>query len=164
MSDYSEAEDRRCSLDGCSRPHNARGLCNAHYMRVLRGSEAEGPIREYDSDHEPTECEGPDCSKKKKYARFCRSCYNTRRQQQIRLMVLASMGAECMICGADDLAVSSYSYHHKDPETKTKQVGDYICDKNLDKALEEASKCLLLCSNCHRAHHNPQTGRVIHHG
>lgn len=28
--------DRTCSIDGCERPHNSRGLCAAHYSRLQR--------------------------------------------------------------------------------------------------------------------------------
>lgn len=29
-------EDRKCDTDDCDRKHEARGLCNMHYLRILR--------------------------------------------------------------------------------------------------------------------------------
>ena len=31
-----------CSIEGCGRPHHARGLCQIHYRRIRRGGAAEG--------------------------------------------------------------------------------------------------------------------------
>lgn len=45
--------DRTCSEDGCSKPHNSRGLCRAHYMRLRRRGELNGGLT----------CSFPDCSR-----------------------------------------------------------------------------------------------------
>ena len=34
-----------CSVPGCTRPHSAKGLCNAHYMRARRNRPMEQPIQ-----------------------------------------------------------------------------------------------------------------------
>lgn len=36
---------RKCTLENCSRPHDARGYCKAHYGRLVRGSPLSGPLR-----------------------------------------------------------------------------------------------------------------------
>lgn len=36
--------DRICSVEGCERPHSARGLCNTHYCRLTRNGDLGGPI------------------------------------------------------------------------------------------------------------------------
>jgi len=33
-----------CSIDGCARPHRAKGLCSSHYSRQLRGKDLSTPI------------------------------------------------------------------------------------------------------------------------
>lgn len=39
--------DRTCSVAGCARSHLARGLCSAHYQRLMKGQPVEsGPVRE----------------------------------------------------------------------------------------------------------------------
>jgi len=37
---------RKCEIEGCERPHLAKGLCNAHYRRLRRGQDLAEPIRE----------------------------------------------------------------------------------------------------------------------
>lgn len=39
------SENRTCSVDGCDRPHQARGLCKAHYQQSWRTGTT-GPIKE----------------------------------------------------------------------------------------------------------------------
>jgi hypothetical protein len=31
-------EHETCTMDGCDRPHKARGYCQTHYMQLKRGS------------------------------------------------------------------------------------------------------------------------------
>lgn len=37
-----KSQPKVCSAEGCDRPHVAKGYCRAHYMRMKRGSYAEG--------------------------------------------------------------------------------------------------------------------------
>lgn len=39
--------------------------------------------------------------------------------------------------------------HHLDPATKSFDFGDGRT-RSMERLLEEAKKCVLLCSNCHR--------------
>lgn len=34
-----------CQHPGCERPHKSKGLCQAHYLRKLRGMDMDKPIR-----------------------------------------------------------------------------------------------------------------------
>ena len=34
-----------CSMDGCDRPHRAKGFCDAHYQRLWKGTDLAKPIR-----------------------------------------------------------------------------------------------------------------------
>ena len=36
---------RTCDIPGCGRPHNARGLCSAHYKRARKGADLDAPVR-----------------------------------------------------------------------------------------------------------------------
>lgn len=38
-------EHDTCTMDGCDRPHKARGYCQTHYMQFKRGITPVGPIR-----------------------------------------------------------------------------------------------------------------------
>lgn len=58
----------------------------------------------------------------------------------------------CERCDENHPAV--LDFHHKDPSEKEGNIGAMIhgaCSK--DKILEEISKCIVLCSNCHRKLH-----------
>lgn len=33
-----------CGVEACRRPHSARGMCHAHYARMIRGVTVSGPI------------------------------------------------------------------------------------------------------------------------
>lgn len=39
------ASGRTCSIAGCSRPEQAKGLCHAHYVRQSKGITLQGKIR-----------------------------------------------------------------------------------------------------------------------
>lgn len=43
---------RSCGVDGCLRPHKARGYCHAHYLRLWR--EQSLPVDDDDSTDYPT--------------------------------------------------------------------------------------------------------------
>lgn len=58
----------------------------------------------------------------------------------------------CSRCGYKECA-AALDFHHKDPNTKEKKIGNFCKVFHTPKAQEELSKCVLLCSNCHRAKH-----------
>lgn len=151
----------------CDRKSYARGFCRSHYSRLGRGRRGRKlmkPLRTYGHTHVIVPCKDNQCGKSATRRGFCENHWTRRRAQKIRLMVLASVGAWCRDCGADDLSVSSYTFHHEEPKNGRKTVGERVSDGNLNEALKEASKCILLCENCHRAGHNPQTGRIVNYG
>ena len=58
------------------------------------------------------------------------------------------MGGKCQICGYDKCE-AALEFHHCDAETKSFGLSNGNC-RSLEKDLEEAKKCILLCANCHR--------------
>jgi hypothetical protein len=66
--------------------------------------------------------------------------------------MLAELKSEmgCLICGERD--PRCLDFHHIDPETKVLPVS-MLLQYSFEYVLEEASKCVLLCSNCHRKEH-----------
>jgi len=69
-------------------------------------------------------------------------------------------GEECAHCGVSEPAHPEiYDFHHIDPEVKEKQIADLILCKK-ERLYEEADKCLMLCSNCHRKEHAKLRGEV----
>jgi hypothetical protein len=57
-------------------------------------------------------------------------------------------GGRCCICGYDRY-VGALEFHHLDPGQKRHDVSKYGVTLSLAAARDEASKCVLLCSNCH---------------
>jgi len=58
----------------------------------------------------------------------------------------------CKLCG--EKTWQCLDAHHIDPSTKTGSIGNMISWKcSLDNITKELSKCVILCSNCHRKLH-----------
>ena len=53
--------------------------------------------------------------------------------------------------------IGALDLHHIDPKTKMFQLDSKrLANKSWKSILEEFDKCIILCSNCHREHHNPE--------
>jgi transposase-like protein len=79
--------------------------------------------------------------------RSCRSAAVVRRRARVREILIAEAGGRCAACGYDRHH-GALQFHHIDPSTKafTLRDGD---TRSLARMREEASKCVLLCANCH---------------
>ena len=58
----------------------------------------------------------------------------------------------CVVCGEDDPCC--VDFHHLGD--KTKDVSKLVKSRQFPKIIEEINKCICLCSNCHKKHHNGQ--------
>ena len=71
----------------------------------------------------------------------------TRRQREIKRILVDEAGGGCAVCGYHRCAISLH-FHHVDPTTKSFNV-----QMGMGRALAtyraEAKKCVLLCANCH---------------
>jgi len=66
-------------------------------------------------------------------------------------------GGECEHCGLiyDIYNYPSFEFHHIDPKIKEFEISRMgLSAHSYEKQREEISKCLLLCSNCHRILHS----------
>lgn len=63
-----------CTMDGCDRPHKARGYCQTHYMQFRRGITPVGPIKVRVRD-KPPECAEAGCSEPVKAKGLCKTHY-----------------------------------------------------------------------------------------
>ena len=61
------------------------------------------------------------------------------------------MGGCCQNCNYNN-SLYALEFHHLDPSKKKYTITDYLL-KPLEEQVEELKKCVLLCSNCHRAYH-----------
>jgi transposase-like protein len=71
-----------------------------------------------------------------------------RRRRRVKQLLVAEFGGACRRCGFADYE-GALQFHHLDPTTKAFQVGGRGLTRSLDQLRREASKCVLLCANCH---------------
>jgi transposase len=78
----------------------------------------------------------------------CRAEAVSRRRRKVKEMLVTEAGGKCVLCGyARHLA--ALQFHHVDPATKSFGLGVRGITRSIARLREEASKCVLLCANCH---------------
>jgi hypothetical protein len=80
----------------------------------------------------------------------CKRCVGeavTRRHQKVRRILVEEAGGRCQVCGYDRCIVN-LCFHHVDPATKAFGITS-ARGKSLAAYREEATKCVLVCANCH---------------
>jgi transposase len=80
--------------------------------------------------------------------KLCRSAAVAKRRRKLKSILVAEAGGRCCLCGYDRHP-SALEFHHVDPELKRMQISAGGIGYGLETLREEASKCILLCSNCH---------------
>lgn len=76
----------------------------------------------------------------------------TRHRQRRRQLLTQVLGGKCALCGYSRCA-ASLEFHHINPDNKNYQLSSGCCHE-LERDLEEAKKCILVCANCHREIHH----------
>jgi len=76
----------------------------------------------------------------------CRVEAVAKRRRSVKRILVEEAGGGCVLCGYSrcDRALE---FHHLDPKAKQFQITSHT--RSLAKLRAEASKCVLLCSNCH---------------
>jgi hypothetical protein len=80
----------------------------------------------------------------------CKRCAGeavTRRLQKVKRTLVEEAGGCCAVCGYDRCIVNLH-FHHVDPSTKSFALS-VASGKSLAKLRAEATKCVLVCANCH---------------
>jgi hypothetical protein len=70
------------------------------------------------------------------------------RRRRIKQILVEEAGGRCAACGYDRLPAALH-FHHLDPAVKEFGLSARGLSRGLDRAREEARKCVLLCGNCH---------------
>lgn len=87
----------------------------------------------------------------KKRRRRLASSQDVQRKHDRRTRAVQLHGSVCVDCGGS-FHPAAFDFHHVDPKTKTKELSRlWGCRWELIEA--ELSKCIMLCSNCHRIRH-----------
>lgn len=80
--------------------------------------------------------------------RRCRAEHVAARRRRVKEILVAEAGGRCRLCGYDR-CVAALHFHHVDPTRKSFAVSRRGVTRSIAEARAEASKCVLLCSNCH---------------
>jgi transposase-like protein len=70
------------------------------------------------------------------------------RRRRIKEILVREAGGCCRVCGFAQY-IGALHFHHVDPERKVFAVSRQGVTRSLERAREEAQKCVLLCANCH---------------
>lgn len=79
-----------------------------------------------------------------------RSVVEWRRRTKARLVEM--FGGRCVRCGYA-AHVAALAFHHRDPDSKSFAISVDGVPRAWHRLVEEATKCDLLCANCHREVH-----------
>jgi transposase len=78
----------------------------------------------------------------------CRAEAVSRRRRKVKRVLVEEAGGCCAICGYKR-SVAALQFHHIVPAEKSFSLSQRGVARSLERARSEASKCVLLCSNCH---------------
>jgi transposase len=78
----------------------------------------------------------------------CRAEAVARRRRKVKRILVEEAGGACRLCGYDR-CVAALHFHHLEPAEKRFTLSHRGVARSLESARAEASKCVLLCSNCH---------------
>lgn len=87
----------------------------------------------------------------------------SKRRLRLKKTLVGIKGGKCQICGYSKCLVA-LDFHHIDESSKSFELSQRDLMRNWQKILEEAKKCVLVCSNCHREIHAGMTSLddIIH--
>lgn len=78
----------------------------------------------------------------------CRADRVARRRRKLKTILVAEAGGACRVCGYDR-CIAALEFHHVNRDEKKLAISNYGVTLSLEVLRAEASKCVLLCSNCH---------------
>lgn len=138
-----------CQINGCTRPHKARGLCQTHYAQRLRGSDfsaIRSRVRE-----KPPECIEEDCSEpvkskglcKMHYQRFLRHGHTMYRNRK-------KPAKQCVISGCDSVLYAKSLCHAHYIKQRKWQAAGVDATRYQEMLLEQGGVCAI-CAQPERA-------------
>lgn len=78
----------------------------------------------------------------------CRAEAVSRRRRKVKRLLVGEAGGACCVCGYRR-CVAALEFHHLAPAEKSFSLSHRGVARSLAKARSEASKCALVCANCH---------------
>jgi hypothetical protein len=81
----------------------------------------------------------------------------TLRAYRRKLELVELAGGACKVCGYNK-NLSALEFHHRDPTGKDGALdARTLSNRSMDYIMTEFNKCDLLCANCHRETHHPES-------
>lgn len=80
-----------------------------------------------------------------------RNQYVKDRRRMLKLKAVEHLGGSCQICNYNK-CIQALEFHHLDPTQKEFGISDGDL-RSWERIKLELTKCILLCSNCHREVH-----------
>jgi hypothetical protein len=79
----------------------------------------------------------------------CRSEHVSKRRRTVKEKLVKDFGDKCIICDYSK-CIGALEFHHLIPNNKKFGIAHKGLSKGYKILLEEAKKCILVCSNCHQ--------------
>jgi hypothetical protein len=70
------------------------------------------------------------------------------RRRRLKRLLVEEAGGCCVECGYG-ACCAALQFHHVDPSAKSFALSHEGVTRSVEKARQEARKCVLLCANCH---------------
>ena len=87
-----------------------------------------------------------------KYSKYSTKYVNVKEwRKNTKLKLIEGFGSVCSCCGLIDSPIV-YDFHHLNPSEKDFSLSSKV--KSWDVIVNEANKCIMLCSHCHRKIHS----------
>lgn len=81
----------------------------------------------------------------------CRKCSSEsviRRVKNKKTILVKMFGGKCKVCGYNKYQ-GALQFHHINPKEKSFGIAQKYQSYSLERLVEEANKCILVCANCH---------------
>ena len=79
---------------------------------------------------------------------LCRAAAVTARRRRVKAVLIEEAGGACVLCGYSRYP-GALQFHHLEPAAKSFALSEKGVGRSIERARNEARKCVLLCSNCH---------------
>jgi hypothetical protein len=123
--DIARADCRRTDVDPATAPALAERACPRHGLVSFR-LDPRGTYR----------------------CKLCRQEQVAGHRRRVKRILVREAGGCCRLCGYDR-CVAALQFHHVDRTDKSFALSSAGFTRSIAKARAEASKCVLLCANCH---------------
>lgn len=100
-------------------------------------------------------CKSKDYNSDPERRRYYQDRQNERRRGN-KIIFLEQFESKCSLCGYNK-NTAALEFHHLDPKKKDFSLSSMDFSWSIERLRSEIDKCILVCANCHREIHNPNS-------